>query len=136
MLYSLLWIGIGIDRQLFGDPEPFPPEASMALHNWFDSHDRAILWIGSAVIAMLLVMFGGRRAQWPTAAAYLALVIMPLLNVVTYFWSGLMWLIPGVPDGLSSSVIQFFVWTGVFIKIGIVDAGWDEDVVSEEDGEI
>lgn len=131
VLYSLMWIFIGFSR-LMGEYDPFPPDAAMGLHNWLEPQVRGWIWIATAVIAVSATTFGPAHKRWPYAVAFLALVTVPLINVWAYFWSGLMFVVPGAPGGLQSSVIAFFIWSGIFTKV-LVDAGWDEDVREEKE---
>ena len=81
---------------------------------------RVGLWFGSA----LVIFVCAANSRW-SPIGWGAAMFMPLERLVSHFWSGMMFLIPGYPSGMIASGSYLLSWLALAALIRLI-ASWPE----------
>ena len=85
---------------------------------------RIALWVTCGLVGIVASL---GPIRW-RPAGFVAVALMPIERAVSYGWSALMWLVPGVPQGDPVS-FAFAAFWGALVYVGAVVASMPEIVV-------
>ena len=113
---AVLHLGMGL-RVILGDHVEHDPNRAVLfeLMGW---ELRATLWITLGIAAVIV-------ARWRIGIAWVLLVLMPVQRLVGWAWSVVAWIVPGLPDGTTTSVGESLIWAGILGLI-VTLAGWPD----------
>lgn len=120
--WALVFVGLfqlGYAGTTLLDRTDYDP-ARAVLYEMIPTSVRALLWIGGATGCILFAAMPNRSALgWGLA------MVMPLERLVSHFWSGMMFLIPGYPPGMVASGSYILRWFA-FVALVRLIASWPE----------
>jgi len=109
LFLALIHIGMGLTI-LLGPHSPRVPDYAI-LFELLPFWAREVAWFFFAAVAIALSYTRYDKISW------VLLSVMPAQRVVGHAWSALMWIVPGAPGGLASSVGNLVVWTSLLLLI-------------------
>lgn len=94
------------------------------LYEMIPTHIRTIMWVVAAVGCVVFATLPRRSAiGWGLA------MVMPMERLISHFWSGTMFIVPGYPPGMSASGSYVLIWLAFASLIRLM-ASWPEPEVA------
>lgn len=125
IMFGAIWVIFGVQSYL-APVQRFRDDGSrgVPIVDLLDHPAANLLWLATGLISIvsgaIRVRHGGRDAL-----GFNALLLMPLLYVLAFFWSGLAWLITSGAYGRSTAASAFIVWAVVCAFL-LLCAGWSD----------
>lgn len=113
MCFGLLWIGQGMHLWLV--PQSDVILDKFIIHEFFPIGLRIVAWMLTGLLCILFSTWDDtEKTGWKWA------MVMPIERTVSFFISGLMWIIPGWPPGAVNSFGESVYWGIVSLLIWVV----------------
>lgn len=115
-IVGLLYISRGL--QVWFAPEEVVPSWAL-LHQMLPSKLRVFIWMSTGFISLITGVMG------KTPYGFFFITIMPAERMMSYAWSFVMYLIPGLPEGDFGS-LTWFLWWMFFLFVLVLVSAWPD----------